>query len=79
MATLTLKDVPEELRSALKQRALRHRRSLNQELLYCLERFVGLVPASQSENQAWLNASEQNLMRVWDNAEDDVYNELLEK
>ncbi len=79
MATLTLKDVPEELRSALKQRALRHRRSLNQELLYCLERFVGLVPVSQGENQAWLNSSEQNLMRVWDNAEDDVYNELLEK
>ena len=79
MSTLTLKDVPEELRTALKQRALRHRRSLNQELLYCLERVVGLVPASQSENKAWLTASEQNLMKVWDNEQDDVYNELLEK
>ena len=79
MATLTLKDVPEELRSALKQRAKLHRRSMNQELLYCLERFVGLVPPSQGENQAWLQASEQNLMRVWDNAYDDVYHELLEK
>ena len=52
---------------------------MNQELLYCLERFVGLVPPSQGENQAWLKASEQNLMRVWDNTEDDVYHELLEK
>jgi len=79
MATLTLKDVPDELRSCLKQRAERNRRSLNQELLYCLERVVGLVPSSQDENQAWLNTSEQSLMKTWDNAEDDVYNELLEK
>ena len=64
MATLTLKDVPEELRSALKQRAKLHRRSMNQELLYCLAKFFGLVPASQGENQAWLQASEQNLMRM---------------
>jgi|GEM_PF-636730 len=86
MATMTLKDVPDELREALKKRAERNRRSLNQELLYCLERFVGIVPASQDEDkawlqesQAWLKESEKSLMKVWDNSEDDVYHELLQK
>ena len=81
MATITLKDMPEELRTLLKQRALGNRRSLNQELLYCIEHFVGFVPSSQgqTENQSWLDASKQGLLRVWDNAEDDVYNELLQK
>ncbi len=29
------------------------------------------------EREAWLKASEQALMRVWDNLEDAVYDELL--
>ncbi|MCX6935951.1 MAG: plasmid stability protein [Verrucomicrobia bacterium] len=79
MATLTLKDVPNKLHVALKQRADYHRRSLNQEVLYCLERVAGLVRTEPKERQVWLDASEQSLMRVWDNPEDDVYNELLKK
>ena len=43
MPTLTLKDMPAKLHSTLKKRALRNRRSLNQETLYCLERATGLV------------------------------------
>jgi hypothetical protein len=31
------------------------------------------------ERKAWLQASEQALMRVWDNPEDAVYEELLEE
>ena len=79
MASITLKDVPVELRQALKQRALRNRRSLNQELLYCLEQFVGLIPPSPSESQEWRDASKQALLKVWDNTEDDIYNGLLKK
>jgi plasmid stability protein len=77
MSTITLKDVPQELRVALKQRAARNRRSLNQELLYCLEQFVGIIPSPTQENRAWIESSKQELMKVWDNSEDDVYNELL--
>jgi len=72
-----MKDVPQELRVALKQRAVRNRRSLNQELLYCLEQFVGIIPSPTQENRAWIESSKQELMKVWDNSEDDVYNELL--
>ena len=31
------------------------------------------------ESNFWLNASESSLDSVWDNVEDDVYAELLEK
>jgi hypothetical protein len=37
---------------------------------------------TKSEGDArreWLQASEQGLMAVWDNPEDDVYNDLLKK
>ncbi len=79
MASITLKDVPMELREALKQRAVRNRRSLNQELLYCLEQFVGLIPASKADSQEWREASKIALLKVWDNPEDDIYNGLLKK
>jgi hypothetical protein len=79
MSTITLKDVPQELRVALKQRAARNRRSLNQELLYCLEQFVGIIPSPTQESREWIESSKQGLMKVWDNSEDDIYNELLKK
>ncbi len=37
MASLTLKDIPAGLHEALRQRAVRNRRSLSQEALACLE------------------------------------------
>ncbi|KAB2637995.1 MAG: plasmid stability protein [Verrucomicrobia bacterium] len=79
MSTITLKDVPQELRIALKQRAARNRRSLNQELLYCLEQFVGIIPTPAQENRESIESAKQGLMRVWENSEDDIYNELLKK
>ena len=79
MATLTLKDVPPKLHSALRKRAEKNRRSLNQEVLFCLERIAGLSVPDDEDRRAWLHASEQGLMTVWDNPEDDVYNELLQK
>ena len=41
MPTITLKDVPKQLHRDLKQQAERHHRSLNSEILACLERSVG--------------------------------------
>ncbi len=40
MPTLTLKNIPEELYTELKQAAKIHRRSLNSEILYCVERVL---------------------------------------
>jgi plasmid stability protein len=37
MPTVTLKNVPDDLYRRLKQRAQAHRRSLNSELIHCLE------------------------------------------
>lgn len=40
MASLTLKDIPKGLHEQLRARAARHRRSLSQEALACLEQAV---------------------------------------
>jgi len=42
MPALTLKNIPEDLYARLKESAQVHRRSLNSEILYCVER--ALVP-----------------------------------
>ena len=44
MATITLKNVPYEVHAALKQRAKRHKRSLNQEAIVCLDLALGRAP-----------------------------------
>ena len=38
MPTLTLKNIPDDLYARLKEMAQAHRRSLNGEILYCVER-----------------------------------------
>ena len=38
-----------------------------------------LITPLPEESAFWLNASESSLDLVWDNTEDDVYAELLEK
>lgn len=40
MKTITLKDIPPRVHTALKQRARQHGRSLNKEVLACLEMAV---------------------------------------
>jgi hypothetical protein len=40
MPTVTLRNIPEELYEALKRRAERNRRSLNSEIIVCLEEAV---------------------------------------
>ena len=34
---------------------------------------------SEVEREAWSRLSEQGLMKVWDNPDDDVFNDLLKK
>ncbi len=36
-------------------------------------------PAVVSEKEYWLHAAEQSVQKVWDNEDDDVYNELLKR
>ena len=45
MATLTLKNFPDQLYAQLKARAVEHRRSLNREAILCLEE--ALAPSSK--------------------------------
>jgi len=40
MPTLTIKNIPNDLYEALKRQAERHRRSINSEVIVCLERAV---------------------------------------
>ena len=51
MTTLTIKNLPDDLHQRLKERAERHRRSLNSEVLVCLEHAVG---ASRVDPEAHL-------------------------
>ncbi|MEJ2403013.1 MAG: Arc family DNA-binding protein [Candidatus Thiodiazotropha sp.] len=46
MASLTIKNIPDELYEHLKQAANSHHRSVNSELIYCLERT--LLPSKLS-------------------------------
>lgn len=39
---------------------------------------VTLLP-DEEESDLWLASSESSLSAIWDNAEDDIYAELLEK
>jgi plasmid stability protein len=41
VATITLKNVPHDIHAALKQQAKRHKRSLNQEAIVCLDLALG--------------------------------------
>jgi plasmid stability protein len=45
MATITLKNLPDDLHHRLKERAAKNRRSLNSEVIACLEEMAG--PASR--------------------------------
>jgi plasmid stability protein len=41
MVSMTLKNIPEDIYLQLKEAAALHHRSLNSEILYCLERSLG--------------------------------------
>lgn len=81
MASITLKNVPEGLRERLRRRALKNRRSLNQEVLYCLEQAVdengcSSDSAVEETRAEWLAQSRRSLAKVWNDESEDVYNAL---
>jgi plasmid stability protein len=58
MPNLTLKRVPDEIHERLKERAERHRRSMNSEAIRILER--ALKPTRMSAEEAIARAEELN-------------------
>jgi len=59
--TLTLKNLPEELHARLSAAAKRHRRSLNQEAIVCLESGLGADVPSVEEELARIRALRESL------------------
>ena len=49
MTTITLKNVPATIHRAIKRRAEHNRRSINSEILLCLEKILGLSPDESKE------------------------------
>ena len=49
MATVTFKNIPDDLYEQLKQAANAHHRSVNSELIHCLERTFRPTPVSAAE------------------------------
>ncbi len=49
MASLTIKNIPDELYDMLKQSAASHHRSVNSELIHCLEQSLMPVPLSAAQ------------------------------
>ena len=37
------------------------------------------IESGDAERESWLKLSEESLMKIWDKAEDDIFNELLAK
>ena len=52
MPALTIKNIPDDLYACLKQSAKAHRRSLNSEILYCMERTLVPYKIDVSEHMA---------------------------
>ncbi len=50
MPTITLKNISDSLYTKLKAAASVHRRSLNSEILYCVERTLGTYKINASEH-----------------------------
>lgn len=61
MPALTIKSMPDPLYRRLKQRAAAHRRSLNSEILVCLEQAVAAEPANPRTALARADALRQRL------------------
>jgi len=57
MPTFTLKNIPQDLYDRLKQSADAHRRSINSELLVCVERALGVRAADPEELLAQARAA----------------------
>ncbi len=52
MPALTVKNIPDDLYTQLKEAAQAHRRSLNSEILYCVEKTIGTHKIDVTEHLA---------------------------
>ena len=66
MANITIKGIPEDLYRLLKRRAGEHRRSINREVLVCLEQALGSRRVDPVELLARVDAVRERLsMAPW--------------
>jgi plasmid stability protein len=70
MATLTIKNIPDAVYEQLKQRAARHRRSINSEIIVCLEKVLGSRSVDPATFLASLRALRKNMSSVFVTEED---------
>jgi len=70
MATLTIKNIPDEVYEQLKQRAARHRRSVNSEVIVCLEKVLGSRPVDPAAFLTSIRALRKNISTVFVTEED---------
>lgn len=61
MRSITLKNVPDPLYEQVKASAAANRRSLNSEILVCLERVLGARPADPAERLARIRAARRRV------------------
>lgn len=61
MPTLTIKGMPDALYQQLKQRAAEHRRSLNSEILFCLEQTLATPAIDATSTLARVDALRERL------------------
>ncbi|MCP9927642.1 FitA-like ribbon-helix-helix domain-containing protein [Cyanobium sp. CH-040] len=72
--TLTLKNLPDALHARLAAAAKRHRRSLNNEAIVCLEAGLGAPSPSVEEELAEIRALRETLApRIFDPEEIDAF------
>jgi antitoxin FitA len=65
MATLTIKNIPDALYEQLKQSAARHRRSLNSEVIVCLEKVLGSSSVDSTTFLTGIRALRKNISTVF--------------
>jgi plasmid stability protein len=70
MATLTIKNIPDAVYEQLKQRAARHRRSVNSEIIVCLETVLGSRSVDPDTFLTSLRALRETISSVFVTEED---------
>ena len=70
MATLTIKNIPDEVYEQLKHRAARHRRSVNSEVIVCLEQVLGSTAGDPATFLTSIRALRKNFSTVFVTEED---------
>jgi plasmid stability protein len=70
MATLTIKNIPDELYQQLKQSAAQNRRSMNSEAIVCLEKALGSTPIDREALLERIRAHRESLSGVFVTDED---------